>query len=495
MENRNSEITWSDYVRAERFLPWNLEKRIYNAEVTPQWIGKEEEKPEKFWYLNKARHGKEFMICDPERELHERSFDHVRLAAGLSVASGKQCTHGKLPFDVIDWVDGNRVRFKVDETYWECDLDTYECCQVEHEKKKKPGELLSPDEKWAAFRKDFNIYLRNTESGEELQLTEDGEKYFDYGFFPESNTYAVTFRPHISRIPPMAIWSKDSKKLVTQRLDQRRVKDLHLLQSCPPEGQRPVLHAYRYAMVGDSELTKCEVVILDVDKKKTVFADLGQFEIDFMGPVEQKHLWWAEDNQKVYLALFERAYKSVRLYEIDAETGKSRVLMEETGETYVELAPLLGTRPNVSIIKQGEELIWHSERDGWANLYRYNAGNGELINQITSGPFVVWEIKHVDEEGDWIYFMGGAREPDRDPYYLHLYRVKLDGTDLQLLTPQDAHHKVTFSPGGKYFVDTYSRVDAAPVTELRSCDDSQVRILLQEADISTLLEMGWREPE
>jgi dipeptidyl aminopeptidase/acylaminoacyl peptidase len=149
----------------------------------------------------------------------------------------------------------------------------------------------------------------------------------------------------------------------------------------------------------------------------------------------------------------------------------------------------------VRIIKEGQELVWYSERDGWANLYRYNSENGELINQITSGPFVVWEIKHIDEDEEWIYFMGGVHEPYRDPYYQHLYRVKLDGTDLQLMTPEDAQHNVTFSPGGKYFVDTYSRVDAPPITELRSCDNSRACILLQEADISTLLEMGWREPE
>lgn len=105
-------------MRAESFLPWNLEKRIFDAEVKPEWIGKEEDRPEMFWYLNKGRHGKEFMICDPDRELCEKAFDHVRLAASLSVASGKQCARSKLHFDAGEWWDENRIKFKVEETYF-----------------------------------------------------------------------------------------------------------------------------------------------------------------------------------------------------------------------------------------------------------------------------------------------------------------------------------------------------------------------------------------
>jgi dipeptidyl-peptidase-4 len=494
LNTEDTHIHWEDYVRAEKFLPWNLKKRIFNAEVKPEYIGKPEAKPEKFWYLNKGFSGKQFKQVDPESDLQEPAFDHLRLAASLSQASGKHCTHLDLPFDAIEFLQGNKIRFKSNEEYYTCDLGTYEIEKIEYDEKKKPDLLLSPDEKWAAFRKDFNIFVRNLENGDEIQLTHDGIQFFDYGSSPDSNTMAVTLRANIALIPPMAIWSKDSKKLVTQRLDQRQVKDLHLLQFVPPEGQRPVLHSYRYAMAGDEHLTREEIVILDVENQRKVVADCGPRDARFMGPVELKQVWWSEDSRKVYYVSFARDHKTIWLYEIDASSGKSRVILEETGSTYVELTPVLGTRPNVLPVNDGKEVIWPSERDGWANLYRYEASTGALLNRITAGPMVVWEIKRVDEEEGWVYFTGGCREEDRDPYYQHLYRARLDGSGLQLLTPEDAFHSITFSPGGRYFVDTYSRVNLSPITVLRTCDGELVRVL-EEADASLLEEMGWYPPE
>lgn len=495
MNNPLKNLSWEDYVRAESFLPWNINKRIFNAEVKPNYTGKPEEKGEKFWYLDKGKDGKVFKYVDPEQDLHQPLFDHVRLASALSQASGTACSHDALPFDMLEILDeGKKIRFKIEKTTWECDLESYTCTEVDAPEKKKPGELLSPDEKWAAFRREYNLWVRSLETDEEIQLTADGEKHYEYAGSPEDNTLGVTLRPHAAIIPPMAIWSSDSKKLLTQRLDQRKVKDLHLLQSCPEEGQRPVLHTYKYAMVGDEHLTQEEVVILDIEKKTVTFAGCGPADGDFMGPVELKQVWWGEGDEKVYYLRASRDKKWIRLFEIDSATGESRVLVEEKVKTYAELTPMLGSQPNVRILKGGQEVIWPSERDGWANLYRYNAGTGELVNQVTSSPFVVWEIKRVDEEGSWLYFLGSGREPERDPYYKHLYRVSLDGSDLQLLTLEDAEHTITFSPGGKYFVDTFSRINLPPVTVLKKANGEQVR-LLEAADISLLGQMGWQPPE
>src|SRR5208282_1444978 len=94
----------------------------------------------------------------------------------------------------------------------------------------------------------------------------------------------------------------------------------------------------------------------------------------------------------------------------------------------------------------------------------------------------------------WIYFTAGGREEGGDPYLRRLYRARLDGSDVQLLTTEDADHNITFSPSGAYFVDTYSRVDLAPVTVLRSADGKTVREL-EHADLSQLMARGWKFPE
>ena len=242
----------------------------------------------------------------------------------------------------------------------------------------------------------------------------------------------------------------------------------------------------------DDELPKGEIYILDIEKRSAQKADLPDFETAFLGPVELKLLWWDEGSKKGYLIQNTRDFKTLILWEIDAESGQTRKVLEEKGDTYVESGPTLGGGSSAKVF--GRQILWWSERDGWAHLYRYDLETGALINRVTAGPFYVYDIKHVDEQGGWVYLRAGGHGSGRDPYYWHLYRTRLDGGELQLLTPEDGMHEITFSKSGKYFVDTFSRVDLPPVTVLRDCEGNLIK-QLEEADSTRLNEIGWREPE
>jgi dipeptidyl aminopeptidase/acylaminoacyl peptidase len=143
----------------------------------------------------------------------------------------------------------------------------------------------------------------------------------------------------------------------------------------------------------------------------------------------------------------------------------------------------------------GREIVWSSERDGWNHFYLYDAETGALKNRITSGEWAVRAINAIDEKARVLYFSAGGREPGRDPYLRHLYKVGLDGTGLTLLTPEDADHNVTFSPDGAFFVDEYSRADVPTVSVLRRAQDGGVVKELERADVSRLQAIGWKAPE
>jgi dipeptidyl aminopeptidase/acylaminoacyl peptidase len=187
-----------------------------------------------------------------------------------------------------------------------------------------------------------------------------------------------------------------------------------------------------------------------------------------------------------------------RLRETDAATGKTRTITEERCETGVD--PLTSyvhylEDTNEGPPLRGNQIIWSSQRDGWCHLYLYDWKTGELKNQITKGDWVVRGIDRVDEQTRQIYFFASGREAGRDPYLCHLYKINFDGTGLFLLTPGHGEHSVTFSPCGRYIVDTYSRVDFAPVTELRRSSDGQLICELEKADIELLLAEGWKWPQ
>ena len=203
---------------------------------------------------------------------------------------------------------------------------------------------------------------------------------------------------------------------------------------------------------------------------------------------------WSADGTRLHVNYFTRGSQRVFLAEIDAATGASRVILGDSTRTFVSLGHRgggsSGGTPSWYVSQSGEDVIWWSERDGWAHLYRFD-GQGNLKNQITSGPWTVGQALLVDETRQRIYFTARGCEPGRNPYYAHLYRVGFDGSGLTLLTPEDANHVIEFSPTSSYFVDSYSRVEEEPVTVLRAAADGNVVRELELADISGMEEIGF----
>jgi dipeptidyl-peptidase-4 len=207
----------------------------------------------------------------------------------------------------------------------------------------------------------------------------------------------------------------------------------------------------------------------------------------------------------------DRHHRRVGVLRIDATTGKARPVFEETSPTFVSLngGYYGGLAITHRVIDRGRQILWFSERGGWGHLYRYDLATGKLLNQVTSGQWVVTGIVDVDEEKGIVYFLGAGRENGRNPYLNSLYRVNLDGSRLKLLTPEDGDHEVfaatapersglpassALSPSKAYFVDRYSRVDTVPVSVLRSAETGKVLMTIEQADHAPLGEGGWTRP-
>ena len=104
-------------------------------------------------------------------------------------------------------------------------------------------------------------------------------------------------------------------------------------------------------------------------------------------------------------------------------------------------------------------------------------------------------VDKVDSEKREIWFRAGGIRESQDPYYIHYCRVNFDGSGLKVLTEGNGTHSIQYSPNRAYFIDSWSRVDLAPVHELRDCKEGKLICKLEEADASELTEKGWQAPE
>jgi dipeptidyl aminopeptidase/acylaminoacyl peptidase len=482
------DLTRSDYNRAEQFLYWNAEKLTSGVTVTPTWV-----EGDRFWYRNRVQDGHEFVLVDPDAGRRGIAFDHDRLAAALSVAADTSYVGNQLPFRTFEFVEGDAaIRFHLaDSVRWTCDIVAYTCDPPDSIPADASHEVRSPDGDRVAFVRDENLWVRDVASGQETQVSTDGEAHFGYGVVPEGCCSEVTDRRAGQEQPAVVRWSPDGSKIATHRYDERGVEELHILETA--QG-RPTLHSYRYALPGDSVIGTYEIHVFDLNAGTSVRLQQDPLPGDFVGG---DTIWtrvrWADDGTRLYYEARSRDHRQVSLKVGDAATGSVRTIVEEDGPTLRETNLQIGAPPNWRILEDGARILWFSERDGWGHLYRLDGQTGEVVNRVTEGPWVVLDVLDVDEANGWVYVTGMGREGGEDPYHRQLYRARLDGSEIQRLTPEDADHDLMLMPSGTRFLDRYGRRDLPPTTVVRGLDGSVLQTV-EQADITALLGAGWSPP-
>lgn len=500
-------IDATDYDRAAQVLDSNLAGAIRNGRVEAHWID-----AQRFWYGRDDDNGRRsFVLIDAARATRSPLFDAGRLARALArTALADEARGGSLQPERIDIVDNAlRVTLKpVDGTVATCDLGRYVCTTRPAPSASVDG-LRSPDGRHEAFARDGNLWLRGSDgAGNARALTRDGEPHFAYGKLPDASLVTVPQLRRKTLLPPINIaWSKDGRFLFGQRVDERSVAPYPFVESVPQDGSfRPIVYNVRLPLLGDAGQPRIEAFAIDVASGAKRVFELG----DGATFDPNRVLAWSNDGSRAYVLVSGQDGRRLGLVELDLHGGTARHVIDEHGPTSVLPNNLLYSAPNVRVLMDTGEAVWFSEKSGWGHLHLHDLRSGELKRRLTDGDWLVRDVIHVDARQRRLWFTATGREPGRDAYYRHLYRVSLDGGKPVLLTPEDAEHEIeaplppafgaapqgtSFSPDGRYFVDTFSTVSVPPVTVLRSAEDGRIVMKLEEADVSRVLAAGWRAPE
>ncbi len=327
----------------------------------------------------------------------------------------------------------------------------------------------SPDGKWTASVVDFNIVVRSADSGESITLSDDGKEGLAYG---------------------QLVWSPDSQSLIAFRMESVQRKEFHIVRSSPPGGGRAVLQSQPYSLPGD-DFPKYEPNIFHIQSRQQVKPTVDRYEHEWSSP----RIRFSKDGTKFTYEQIDRGHGRFRLIEVDVKSGVVRNLVDEKSNTFIWTAHTENnTMRAINWLEKSDQMIYVTEKNGWRQFILLDANNGEEIRELTPGGIVCRSIEKIDEENRVLWFTACGRE-DQDPYFIHYAKVELDTGKVTWLTDGNGTHSVEFSPNGKYLLDRYSRVDMAPVTELRSAEDGRLLCKLEQADISGLKASGWTAPE
>lgn len=430
------------YEHATQYLPWTLKKHVSGMSVQPHWSAD----GRSLWYQWSGRSGSEYF----------------EIALG---ADGVKRKLDRAPAEPAAPVEPNHAADVV----------------------------VSPNARWGVKVVEGNLYGIDLANGRQRQLTFDAVPDYVYGLAPQWASASLSTRLAGTPLRPYGLWSPDGQRFLTYRVDERGLYKLPFVVPIVPgaKHQVPYVHFQNMAWPSSEKRQEAELIVFDLPTGKRTNLAIPKPGIGY-SPTPEGGLRWSADGTKIFAAPETRDYRSVTLYEADAATGRARAILTD-GPVKTALQPDIDPDERFLPVGNGEEFIVYSERSDWGHYYLYDGTSGALKNAITQGSWAVHGVTYIDATGRWLYFLAGGREAGHDPYYSHLYRVRFDGTDLTLLTPQNAHHKVQFSPDGAYFVDSYSTVSEPTVHVLRAADGRQVTEL-GKADISALEKLGWTAP-
>ena len=435
-------LTAADYARAEKFMTWNTTPLLFRSGVRPTWLA-----GDRFWYRITTPAGSEAILVDPAKGTKEPcTLPPCAEAPANAGRGGGRGGRGAAAAPTV----------------------------------------ASPDGKRAVFIRDWNLWIRDVDSGKETALTTDGVK--DFGYATDNAGWAKSDRP-------IVVWSPDSKKIATFQQDQRAVGEMYLVNT---QVGHPQLQTWKYPLPGDDTVAMLHRLIIDAEAPKVVRLkmDPDQHRSTLCDNLACRggdwgDVQWAPDSSSVAFVSTSRDHRKTQLRVADPATGAVRDVLEEAVPTFFESG---NGRVSWKYLSASNEAIWFSERDNWGRLYLYDLQTGKVKRQITTGDGNVTQLLHVDEKNRMLLFQAVGREKGRDPYFTHLYRVGIDGGSEKLLTPEDANHDIALSDSGRYFVDSYSKPDVPPVAVLRDTDGKLI-LELEKADISKLLATGWKPPQ
>ncbi len=472
------QIHLSDYERAVGFLWPNVNnKKAFQLHLTPHWFADSTG----FWYQQHHPEGNKYLKFEFASKQTEDLFDHHRLAGVLSNELNDDVDSNNLPVSAVQYISKNHLKFELKEKKYILDVTDYQITPEEPTKGRNLFESSSPDGKWIAYTKDYNLFIKSTESGEEKQLSHAGEKNFEYasyygwGDIMEGEGGDRPARFNVS-------WSPDSKWIYTNICDLRSANKMYLLDWSVDTLFRPKLLSYYRGSPGDTGMVYMIPVLFDAEHGKEVNPGLPRNT-----HINAVNARWSKNGDKLYASYATRGFQNHHLKVLDMQSMQWQELNHEQSKTNID-------QFNYWLMEEKNQIIFTSERSGWKQLYVLDL-ESKTITPIAPGDYYVDHVLRLDEKSNLVYFTASGREEGRNPYFQHLYRADINNNEVQLLTPEDLHHEISFEPGGKYFVDNNSTAQIPTTSVLRDTDSGKVLMELSKADITTLLNMNWNAPE
>lgn len=428
--------------------------------LTIEWLFSEEGQtafstPEHVWLENGI-----LMLYDKRPPKGERTIESYDPDSGRrrslvdaekAVAAMNDLIEPEEPLEELGWPrdfdpTGHWAAYEIADDIALLDLHTAEISAIAASDAEEQSPRFSPDGRWLAFVRDNDLYAWNVAEKKERRLTSDGSDTLLNG-----TVSWVYWEELLGRVDRGYVWSPDSSAIAYLQTDDSRVGVMHYVDFEP---NLPELIRQRHPKAGETN-PRVRAGVVDIESGKTTWIDLGSYPYEYLARIK-----WLPDSRRVAVQMLDRPQTTLDLFVADSATGKATHVMRETDTGWVNVHDDL-------YFLEDDSFIWRSERDGHAHLYHL-ASDGLLLNRITQGEWALrpsggvagmnQSVSFIDEDRNQVWFTSLKKSSVER----QLYRVDIDGSDMQRISVTDGIHKILFRSDGKYYLDSSSALDRPP---------------------------------
>ena len=386
----------------------------------------------------------------------------------------------KLNLSSYQWSPrGGAILLEGENDLWLLDPQTGALRRLTQDGEEKEVPVFSPAGDRIAFVRKHDLFVLEVQSGAVRQLTHDGSDTVYNGRFDWVYEEELANRSTARAYE----WSPDGKRIAYLRLDDGPVPDYPITNYLSTHVS---LTHERFPQSGDpNPLASLHVVAVDDPSAPPAEISLDAKQVEYIGPT----FTWTPDNEAICFLTLNRPQSDAAVHRWEPGSGNDRVLFVEHDPYWVNsLEP-----PHY--LKGGREFLWVSERDGWQHVYLYTA-EGKLERQITRGAWMLDRpvfqdapLFQLDAQENWLYF--AATNPD--PRERQVYRIHLDGSGMERITPEPGSHTLDLSPDGRFLVDHFSNPETPPAARLLNSNGTLVATIDAPASHLTEYAVGTRE--
>ena len=370
----SQEVTQEDYKRAVSFMYDNYNnKTVFNLKTKVNWF----KDVTGLWFIDYSKDKKTYKLVDFKNNKVVDLFNHNKIASALTEFSEKLIKENQLSLSNVEKRRKGNLEFRFEDKSYVLNLKSYRLTLQEEKPKEKqnPFEAKSPDGKWIAYTKDYNLFIKSIESNKEFQLSTEGERGYEYATW--YGWYDKIEGENGERPKRFFVnWSEDSNWIATNIIDTRNAEKMYMLDHSIDSLYKPKLLSYYRGSPGDTTMVMVTPVFYNVETKKEVKTSLP------MGThVNSVSIEVMKQPGELLAEYSERGYKKEFLKHINLNNGKEQILIEETSKTNID---------NFWFhqLQEKQKVIFLSERSGWRQLYMVDLKTNKT-SAITTGNYYI----------------------------------------------------------------------------------------------------------